>query len=320
MRQLIRVFAVIGILVPVGALVPASTTHAAGAIVFDGSVGTAAPPPTLGGYRMLSFPPDPTPLFSHEASLPTPAGGLLQFAPTLLHYGIGTDKGWLTWSHGYTGDVYVPEGNATQITIALPSSTGAFYLYADPNRQAPEPMGVKATGTDSTTFSTTMTVNGADGASFFGLYGTGGVTLTSVTVSCPEDCVGFAIGEFGIATVPPTAVQPGPAVQVIPYLYGTSRSLSAGFFVTFPSKAPGQGYLLFGPGPGCTGLIATATGDVGAGTTSHSINVTGDDMQLGTGAVLPGATYSFEVETVSASGVEIDTNGGKCYSVTIPSG
>lgn len=38
----------------------------------------------------------------------------------------------------------------------------------------------------------------------------------------------------------------------------------------------------------------------------------GNDLNLVAGAVLHGATYSFEVVTVSANGLEIDNNGGKC--------
>lgn len=117
-----------------------------------------------------------------------------------------------------------------------------------------------------------------------------------------------------------------PAWQPLSGVHGRGRvqaspglGSSASFIVTFSSSAPGQGYILFGPEPGCTGLISTATQDAGAGTTHHVVTVTGDEMNLMAGAVLPGATYSFEVLTVAKSGVEIDTNGGTCYSVTVPS-
>jgi hypothetical protein len=79
--------------------------------------------------------------------------------------------------------------------------------------------------------------------------------------------------------------------------------------------------VLFGSGPGCLGLVQTATQDLGAGTTQHTVVVTGNDLPgtVGNIGITPGATYYYEVETVSASGTEIDNNGGKCYTVTVPS-
>jgi hypothetical protein len=35
-------------------------------------------------------------------------------------------------------------------------------------------------------------------------------------------------------------------------------------------------------------------------------------------SIIPGATHSYELVTVTPSAVEIDTNGGSCYSVKIP--
>jgi hypothetical protein len=92
------------------------------------------------------------------------------------------------------------------------------------------------------------------------------------------------------------------------------------FTVDFQSQKPGQGSVLFGSGPGCTGLVMTATGDQGAGTTHHSMVVTGNDLPgtMGDIGVTPGTTYWYETETMTATGMEIDNNGGKCYSVTVP--
>lgn len=90
-----------------------------------------------------------------------------------------------------------------------------------------------------------------------------------------------------------------------------------GFAVTFYSKNPGQGYVLFGPS--CNGLVETATRDAGAGTTTHTVLVTGNDLPgtVGDNGLVPLAVYWYEVVTVSPQGVEIDNNGGKCYQVTI---
>lgn len=95
--------------------------------------------------------------------------------------------------------------------------------------------------------------------------------------------------------------------------------MSAFFVVAFRSRTPGQGYVLFGPGPGCAGLVELATRDTGAGTNQHVVTVAGDEMKPMSGAVLPGVTYSYAVETVTKAGVELDNNGGTCYTVTIPS-
>lgn len=127
------------------------------------------------------------------------------------------------------------------------------------------------------------------------------------------------MGASGVKAAPAPSGASSASVEAQPILTPSSSGLSASFDVAFSSTAPGQGYVLFGPGPGCTGLVGTATQDSGAGTTQHLVRVAGDDMNLSSGAVVPGATYSFEVETVSPSGVEIDNNEGKCYTVTVPS-
>lgn len=92
------------------------------------------------------------------------------------------------------------------------------------------------------------------------------------------------------------------------------------FTVDYTSSRPGQGMVLFGPGSGCTNLVMTATGDLGAGSTHHSLVITGNDLPgtVGDSALTPGTTYSYETMTLTASGTETDTNGGKCYTVSLP--
>lgn len=100
----------------------------------------------------------------------------------------------------------------------------------------------------------------------------------------------------------------------------TSVGMGASFTVSFQSSDPGQGEVLFGSGPGCQGLVETATQDQGAGSTMHMLHVTGNDLPgtVGNIGITPGATYYYEEITVTSKGVEVDDNGGKCYSVTIP--
>lgn len=93
-----------------------------------------------------------------------------------------------------------------------------------------------------------------------------------------------------------------------------------GFAVTFSSAYPGQGYVLFGSGPGCNGLVETSLNDLGIGTSTHTVLVTGNDLPgtVGNIGLTPGATYSYEAVTLDRNGqVELDNNGGNCYSVTI---
>lgn len=92
------------------------------------------------------------------------------------------------------------------------------------------------------------------------------------------------------------------------------------FTVDYTSSKPGRGEVLFGPGPGCSALVMTATQDQGTGTTHHVLVVTGNDLPgtVGDIGITPGATYSYETWTTSVNRQEIDNNNGKCYSVTIP--
>jgi arylsulfatase A-like enzyme len=94
------------------------------------------------------------------------------------------------------------------------------------------------------------------------------------------------------------------------------------FVVSFTSSQPGQGMVYFGSGPGCNGLVEVATQDSGAGTTTHTVVVQGNDLRgtVGDNGIVPGATYWYEAVTSTRSGQMIDNNQGQCYKVTIPSG
>jgi hypothetical protein len=96
------------------------------------------------------------------------------------------------------------------------------------------------------------------------------------------------------------------------------RTVSASFEVSFSSSRPGQGQVLFGPA--CSSLVMSATQDQGAGTTQHTVVVTGNDLPgtVGDIGITPGATYFFEAVTSTPSGMEVDNNGGSCFRVTIP--
>ena len=109
-------------------------------------------------------------------------------------------------------------------------------------------------------------------------------------------------------------------VSAAPTVVHQGAGVSASFTVSFNSQAAGSGVVLFGTGPMCSGLVEIAMGDQHPGATSHTVVVTGNDLPgtVGDIGLLPGATYSYKVVTVTRSGTEVNDNGGKCYTVTIP--
>lgn len=173
-----------------GVLLLFLATPALAGVTFDGSPGTAAPPSTLGGYTMTAFGDDTRANGSNVSDAPGPNGDI-SFDPSLNHRSIGS--GWATWSHGYTGDVYVTGG--TSIEITMPANTLAFYFYAEPNVFST--FSMEATADDGTT-SGPVSVNGFAGAKYFGFYADGGDKIVSITITAPSAAAGFAIGEFGI--------------------------------------------------------------------------------------------------------------------------
>ena len=200
LRNHARLLALFGAAAALSVCGPARATVTA----VDG--GTAAPASTLGSYTMTSFPADTVnPLFAETTSIPTPLGSPITLSSSLEHAKIG--QGWGTWSNGYTGDVYdVLDDDTTDVvttaaatsdltdTLTLPSATGAFYLYFEPDEYASFDMTV--TASDGTT--TTQDVSGLGGAAYFGFYASSGESLDTLTVSS-SDVDGYAIGEFGIS-------------------------------------------------------------------------------------------------------------------------
>ncbi len=163
-----------------------------GAVVFDGSPGTAAPPSTLGPYAMTQAAADPRPVDGAVSDTALP-DGTMDISPSVIHM-TTPNGGWATWSNNYAGDVYYDSG--TTLRMTLPSGTGAFYLYAEPNSFAT--FTVQAVAQNGIT-SGPVAVNGAGGATYLGFYGTGGAQVHTVTVTTDAGAQGFAVGEFGVA-------------------------------------------------------------------------------------------------------------------------
>ena len=162
-------------------------------IVFDGSLGTNAPPASIGGYLMTPFPTDFRPIFQDVSQVDAPGScpGNIDFSDLANHRRIGL--GWATWSHGYTGDVYSVSGQT--ITITLPVKTNAFYCYVEPNVFST--FTVEAAANDGTT-SGPINVSGIGGATGFAFYTNGSCNLMTITIAVGSGSQGFAFGEFGI--------------------------------------------------------------------------------------------------------------------------
>ncbi|HOX66670.1 MAG TPA: PEP-CTERM sorting domain-containing protein [Burkholderiaceae bacterium] len=177
----------------------AALGHATAGVVIS-ELGTGAPGATLGGYTMTPFGDDGIGSFTDILSLASPLGGNLGFSNSVNTRAVG--NGWATWSHGYAGDVYF---NLSQsLTITLPNDVSAFYLYVESNDF--DLFDFTLTAQDGST--STESVNGNAGAFGFGIYGTDGTELTSLTITASGDSGGFAVGEFGIAK---SAEVPEPA-------------------------------------------------------------------------------------------------------------
>ncbi|MBV9447611.1 MAG: M23 family metallopeptidase [Streptosporangiaceae bacterium] len=192
--------------VPAGAAPAAALPSPAGSIGFVDGPGTSAPPATLGSassmiYSMLPFGRDSQAVGAQVSSVNgpaetlSPAGtrqtGTIGFSPSLEHCLVGGC--WLTWSNGYTGDVY--DTGSQSITITLPAQANAFYFYAEPDQFMTFTMTAT---TSSGATSGPISVAGEAGAQYFGFYTTGAAPLKTITVT-GSDPDGFAIGEFGIS-------------------------------------------------------------------------------------------------------------------------
>lgn len=162
-------------------------------------LGTAAPPASLSSYTMQPFGTAPQAAIGDLTPVVAIPGNPLAGALTLsaaMNKQTVPAGGWNTWSHGFTGPVFVLIPGLT-VTLTLPPNTGAFYLYVEPNNIAF--FNVQAT-TDSGTTSGPVAVSGLAGARGFGFYTTAGEAITSINVTVPVGADGFAIGEFGIAS------------------------------------------------------------------------------------------------------------------------
>ena len=223
------------------------------AIVFDGSPGTSAPPSALGPYAMTPAAADPRPVDEDVPGTVLP-DGTMDFSPSVTHL-TTPGGGWATWSHGYSGDVYFDSGTA--LTMTLPSGTGAFYFYAEPN--AFSTFTVQAVAQDGTT-SGPVSVDGAGGARYLGFYGTGGARVKTITVTTAAAAQGFAVGEFGVAKRISFTSAPGDTVTYgSPFGFTVTTSGGGAPAITKSGRLP-VGVSFTDNGDGTATLSGTPTG------------------------------------------------------------
>jgi len=171
------------------------TAQGVNAAVTFSDLGTAAPPTSFPGHSLTAFDQTPQAAIVNSTDVTTIPGSPF---PGDLTTNIAVNKraigdGWATWSHGYTGVVYMVAGNT--VIMTMPPGTGAFYFYAEPNSFAI--LDITASS-DSGTTSGAIGVDGSGGANGFGFYASAGESISMITVTTTDS--EMAIGEFGVAT------------------------------------------------------------------------------------------------------------------------
>ena len=209
-------------LVPIATLFALTLTTSCLATVITVPLGTAAPPSTLGGYYMQAFPddasPEGTPTFALTPPAAAPVSGLLFFDTEMAHLEVPTT--WVTWSHGYAGDVYWFDELSlgqwdqaggpmpTAVTMALPADTRAFSFYLEPaffdlNQDASATFQVSATTAGGETALSEVDIMAFGGATGFGFYTDDlADSIASISIlgldTWPD---GWAVGEFAINSI-----------------------------------------------------------------------------------------------------------------------
>lgn len=221
-RMMSRVIPVAAAALLLVAVLPA---HAS--ILFQ-SLGTSAPPSNLGTMTMTPFVQQGNCSGSVTTIPGCPIPGSLTATPGVSPHVVGT-CGWLSWSHGYTGDVYqVP---STSVSLSMPGGTTAFYLYVEPNPFATYYISATTNGGQTTG---TIPVSGYYGAAGFGFYTDCADDIATIDVTSN---VNFSLGEFGISNASPP-----------PYTVSFMDDLGRSQFCVRPCDGNYQWSILSGPG------------------------------------------------------------------------
>lgn len=158
-------------------------------------------------FQMTPFGPDAFADGDTVCSLPAPLTyqgalgpqGDLLFNPCFSAGTIGTT--WATWSHGYTGRVY-ENLDSDFATLTMPSRTGAFYLYLEPNSFDTFLVTVTGRNQFNQPQSASVFITGDSGATLVGAAMPFGGVIKNISIDCGsgiDSCGGFAVGELAIA-------------------------------------------------------------------------------------------------------------------------
>lgn len=153
---------------------------------------TDPPPDAMCGCEPTPFPDDRRPTYEDVDFVPSPceSGGDILFSIPMNHRWV--PDSWMTWSHGYVGDVYFSNG-ASDVTLTLPPGSCGFYFYVQPSDWNLYEFQVTVNGSLSCE---PFSVEGEGGATFVGVCGPALQTIRIVNTDGMAD--GFAVGEFGI--------------------------------------------------------------------------------------------------------------------------
>lgn len=217
-------------------LVLATAPSLAGAPITSHDWGTGAPEATLGSYAMSAFSLDGRGEGAVVQTVAGPDSRTLGFDQDMLHYRVGSS--WISWSHGYAGDVYQLDEistGASAVTLVLPTGTRAFTFYVEGTYFDSPTAGVQFDFNVTVTNSVgeflavgPTSIASFGGARGFGFFAStaGDADLASITVegigTWPD---GFALGEFGINRLPPNGVPDHSPTGVL--LAGALAALTA---------------------------------------------------------------------------------------------
>jgi len=189
----IVVFWVIGLIM---SMAVSGTVVNAGLVSVIG--GSNAPSAQLGPYFMTPFADDSRLTGLKCSYVTSQTGENITFNIPLKHYEV--QEGWVTWSHGYTGDIYWTGENEHLVGLFMPSGTSAFYFYAQPQNASLHTITASAFDSDGNSETISQSINGNAGACYYGFYGTEGSAISLISIYCGTD--DFAVGEFGISNIP----------------------------------------------------------------------------------------------------------------------
>lgn len=144
-----------------------------------------------------------------------------------------------TWSHGYTGPVYL--FTTSNPTIFLPAGVQAFDFYAQPNSFGST--DVIATATDGSQAILSQSVNGSAGAKYFGYYTNNNTSIASITfASSPSPLTPTSKSNTQIAAENNGTALPGDVLDNTVFAIGELRASAA----AVPEPSHELGTLTFG--------------------------------------------------------------------------